>query len=77
MKFDTLKKKLIAVFLIGLLLGFGLGFGFGFEKGVKKATIWGLQISKQFITIEFDEVEIANMMWAYKNRIDRCYNNDR
>ena len=68
-----LRKKLIAVFIIGLLIGFMLGFGYGVQKGIETATLWGLKLAKNFISIEFDEEEIAAMMWAYKNRIDRCY----
>jgi len=69
-----MNKSVVLVCVIMLLIGFGIGYGYGFSKGTIKSLEWGLKISKHFVSIEFDEEEIAAMLWSYKNRVDRCYN---
>ena len=72
--FDQQKKKYVLIAVLCLLVGGIIGYGYGFQKGSIQSLVWGVGVAKNFVTIEFDAEEIASMMWAYKNRIDVCYN---
>ena len=61
-------KKIIALIIV-LILGFSLGYGYGFRGAIK----FGLSISKSFVTLSFNEAEIADAIWRYKNQIVHCY----
>ena len=67
-------KAFILLCLVLIILSFFVGYGYGFQKGTIKSLEWGVWVAKNFVNIEFDEREIAAMMFAYKNRITGCYN---
>ena len=69
-------KKVIAfilVLMLGLSIGFIAGYITGYDKGAQEILVWGLMLSKNFITIDFDEIAVSQALLKYKTRLTTEY----
>ena len=65
---NTQRKKLIVVFIVGLLMGGIVGYGLGFGTAVKAIA----EVAGNFIDIDYSEVSAA--LTNYRGHIAGCYN---
>lgn len=63
------KKKIIVIFILGLLLGFGFGFLVGFGEGIHQTIEAAVQIIPIFAKVEINETTLNDALFRYKNHL--------
>jgi hypothetical protein len=68
-------ERIAWILILLILLAFCLGaYSRGYVAGAKSAILWGVRLSHNFVNITFNNEEVAQGIFQYRNNIGGCYN---